>query len=77
MKKVATVAQRLLATFVVHAMAIIAGASLLGGISVWKSACLAGVSSIITIVEKLARASMDGILTYDEINDAFSDSAKK
>lgn len=71
MKKAATIIQRILSTFVVNAMAIIGGSALIGGISVAKSALLAGVAACVTVIERLARASMDGMLTYDEINDAF------
>jgi len=71
MNKALSIVQRIISTFVVNAMAIIGGASILGGISVAKSAALAGISAVVTVVERLARASVDGTLTTEEINAAF------
>lgn len=71
MNKAISIVQRIISTFVVNAMAIIGGASIIGGIPVAKSALLAGVSAVVTVIEKLARASVDGTLTMDEINEAF------
>jgi hypothetical protein len=53
-------------------MAIIGGASIIGGIPVAKSAMLAGISACVTVIERLARASVDGNLTTAEINEAFT-----
>ena len=75
MNKAVSIIQRIVSTFIVNAMAIIGGSALIGGISVLKSALLAGVSATVTVVERLARASVDGVLTYDEINEAFLGSA--
>jgi hypothetical protein len=72
MNKAVSIAQRIVSTFIVNAMAIVGGSALIGGISVGKSALLAGVSACVTVLERLARASVDGILTYDEINEAFT-----
>ena len=72
MNKAVSIAQRIVSTFIVNAMAIVGGSALIGGISVGKSALLAGVSAWVTVLERLARASVDGILTYDEINEAFT-----
>jgi hypothetical protein len=69
--KAISIFQRIISTFIVNAMAIIGGASIIGGIPVAKSALLAGVSACVTVIEKLARASVDGTLTMDEINEAF------
>jgi hypothetical protein len=69
--KAISIVQRIISTFIVNAMAIIGGASIIGGIPVAKSALLAGVSAVVTVIEKLARASVDGTLTMDEINEAF------
>lgn len=66
------VTQRILSTFIVNSMAIIGGAAVIGGIPVVKSALLAGVSAVFTVVERLARASVDGTLTKAEINAAFT-----
>lgn len=71
MNKAVSIIQRIISTFIVNAMAIIGGSALIGGIPVTKSALLAGVSACVTVIERLARASVDGILTYDEINEAF------
>lgn len=71
MNKLVTIVQRIVSTFIVNAMAIIGGSALIGGISVAKSALLAGVSAVVQVIERLARASMDGSLTYKEINEAF------
>lgn len=67
-----SIIQRIISTFIVNAMAIIGGASIIGGISVAKSAMLAGISAVVTVIERLARASVDGNLTKEEINAAFT-----
>lgn len=72
MNKAISIVQRIISTFIVNAMAIIGGASIIGGIPVAKSALLAGVSACVTVIEKLARASVDGNLTMAEINEAFT-----
>lgn len=69
--KATSIVQRIISTFIVNAMAIVGGSALIGGISVAKSAALAGVAACVTVVERLARASMDGTLTKEEINEAF------
>jgi hypothetical protein len=64
---------RIAAVFAYSAMAIIAGASLLGDIPVWKAAMLAGISATAQVVEKLARAyADDGKITAEELNEAFA-----
>jgi hypothetical protein len=40
-------------------------------ISLIQSACLAGVAACAQVIERLAKASLDGNLTYTEINEAF------
>jgi hypothetical protein len=72
MKTAISILQRIISTFVVNAMAIIGGASIIGGIPVAKSAMLAGISACVTVIERLARASVDGNLTAEEINAAFT-----
>jgi hypothetical protein len=67
-----SIVQRIISTFVVNAMAIFGGASIIGGIPVAKSAMLAGISACVTVIERLARASVDGNLTTAEINEAFT-----
>jgi hypothetical protein len=68
-----TVILRILAVFCYSSMSIIGGASILGGIPVWKAAVLAGVAAASQVVEKLARAyADDGIVSREELNAAFN-----
>lgn len=72
-----SLAIRIGAVFAYSSMAIIGGASMLGGIPVWKAALLAGISASAQVIEKLARAyADDGRISRDEIDAAFG-SAKK
>ena len=71
MKKYTDIGGRIVATFLVNALGIISGAAIIGGISIWKSAALAGFTAVAHVVEKLAKASLDGKLTFEEINSAF------
>ena len=71
MNKIKTISQRVGAVFVVSSLPIIGGASMLGEIPVWKAALLAGFTACSEVFIKLARASLDGKLTMDEINEAF------
>jgi hypothetical protein len=64
---------RIGAVFAYSAMAIIGGASVIGGIPVWKAALLAGISASAQVIERLARAyADDGKITMEEMNAAFS-----
>jgi len=72
MKTAISIVQRIISTFIVNSMAIIGGASIIGGIPVVKSAMLAGISACVTVIERLARSSVDGNLTSSEINAAFT-----
>jgi len=64
---------RIIATFAYSAMAVIGGASIVGGIPVWKAALLAGIGSAAHVIEKLARAyADDGVITREELNAAFN-----
>lgn len=68
--------QRLFSLFLANALpAITTGAVI--GISVSKSAIMAGAMSVIAVVQKLASASVDGDLTSEEIKEAFSGAKKK
>ena len=68
--------QRLFSLFLANALpAITTGAVI--GISVSKSAIMAGAMSVIAVVQKLASASVDGDLTSEEIREAFSGAKKK
>lgn len=79
MSKFQTIAQRIAAVFMVSALPIIGGSSIVGGIPVWKAALLAGFTACTDVFIKLAKASLDGELTMEEINEAFlgSNNAKK
>jgi hypothetical protein len=72
MNKIQTIAQRIGAVFIVSALPIIGGASMLGEIPVWKAALLAGFTACSEVFIKLAKASLDGQLTMEEINEAFT-----
>jgi len=68
--------QRLFSLFLSTALpAITTGAVI--GVSVAKSAVMAGAMSVIAVVQKLAQASVDGGLTADEIKEAFGTTSKK
>lgn len=63
---------RIVATFSYSAMSIIGGASVLGGIPVWKAAVLAGVAAAAQVIERLARAyADDGKISRAEVDSAF------
>ena len=68
--------QRLFSLFLSTALpAITTGAVI--GVSVAKSAIMAGAMSVIAVVQKLAAASVYGALTSDEIKEAFGSSNTK
>lgn len=72
MKKLQDIAQRLMALFVTNALAIITGSAIVAPeLEVWKSACLAGGVAVFKVAEALAKASIDGELTREEIDAAF------
>jgi len=77
MKKLTEIGQRIIALFLTSALGIITGASFLGDIPLWKAAALAGFASVAAVIERLARASLDGNLSAKEINDAFGGAAVK
>ena len=77
MKKAQDITQRLIALFMANALAIITGSAIVGGIPVWKAAALAGFTAVAQVAEKLARASVDGNLSTQEISDAFGGNGKK
>lgn len=62
---------RMFATFTASALSIISGAAIIGDIPMYKAALLAGFVAVAQVAERLARASMDGELTKDEIDQAF------
>lgn len=65
------VSSRIVATFLASSLGILGGASVVGGIPLWKAAALSGFVATAQVLERLARASMDGDLTLEEINEAF------
>jgi hypothetical protein len=65
-----SIIQRIISTFIVNAMAIVTGSAILG-VDITKGSIIAGFSAVAQVVERLARASVDGKLTTQEINDAF------
>ena len=68
--------QRLFSLFLANALpAVTTGAVI--GISVAKSAIMAGAMAVIAVVQKLATASVDGELDSEEIKQAFSGAKKK
>ena len=63
---------RIAATFVYQAMAVIGGASIIGGIPVYKAALLSGLTATATVIQKLAAAyADDGKITMEELDAAF------
>jgi len=77
MKDVASKAQdifgRIIAVFLTSALGIVSGAAVLApDMPVWKSAMLAGFAAVADVVQRLAKASLDGTLTKAEINEAFT-----
>ena len=62
--------QRLFSLFLASALPAITGGAVIG-VSVAKSALLAGFMAVVQVVQKLAAASTDGELTSEEIAEAF------
>lgn len=71
LKMLRDVVVRMFATFTASALSIISGAAIVGDIPMHKAAFLAGFVAVAQVAEKLARASMDGELTKEEIDEAF------
>lgn len=70
--KAKDIAGRIIAVFLVSSLGIISGAAIIAPeLEIWKSAFLAGFTAVADVVQKLARASLDGMLTMSEINEAF------
>jgi hypothetical protein len=68
--------QRLVSLFIASALPIITGGAIVG-VDVVKSACVAGLTALFGVVQKLAAASVDGELTSEEIAEAFGSAKKK
>ena len=63
---------RMIALFLTSAAGVITGAAALAPeLSMGKAAAIAGVSACISVLQKLASASLDGNLTKDEVDAAF------
>lgn len=63
-------AQRLFSLFLANALPAVTGGAVIG-VSVAKSALLAGFMAVVQVIQKLAAASTDGELTKEEIAEAF------
>lgn len=69
---------RIISVFGYSAMGVIGGASIIGGIPVWKAALLAGITSTVQVIERLARAfANDGRIDKSELRNAFAQKAGK
>ena len=78
MKKAQDIAGRIVALFLTNALGVVTGAAVIAPeLEIWKAAALAGAVSVFRVVESLARASVDGELTMDEIDAAFGATPKK
>lgn len=76
MNKLTDILGRIVATFLISALGIIGGSSVINSlmdqdITVVQSALLAGLTACAQVIERLARASLDGKLTKEEINESF------
>ena len=74
METLKTLILRIVAVFGSSALAAVAGGALIG-VQLWKSAALAGIMACAQVIEKLLRFSVDGSLTKEEIEIAFSGAA--
>ena len=78
MNKAKDIAGRIVALFLTNALGVVTGAAIIApDLEVWKSALIAGAVSIFKVAEQLAKASIDGVLTRDEIEAAFGATPKK
>lgn len=78
MNKVKDIAGRIVALFLTNALGVVTGAAIIApDLEVWKSACIAGAVSVFKVAEALAKASIDGVLTKDEIDAAFGATPRK
>ena len=56
---IGSVVARIGATFVYQAMAVIGGASIVGGIPVYKAALLSGLTATATVIQKITMEELD------------------
>ncbi len=70
-QKIKQIFWRMIATFAANGLATIGAGSLIG-IEILDAIILAGTLGVVKVAEDLARAFLDdGVITIDEINDAF------
>lgn len=78
MKKAQDIGGRIIALFLTNALGVITGAAVIApDLEVWKSACIAGAVSVFKVAESLAKSSIDGTLSKEEIDAAFGATPKK
>lgn len=71
------IAGRIVALFLVSSLGIITGSSVINAINpeqsmpLWYAAALAGFTAIADVVSKLARLSLDGTLSQQDVDVAF------
>ena len=71
-QKALDIGGRIFALFLSSSLAIVTGAAIFAPeLELWKTAALAGFAAVANVVEKLARAGVDGSLTRNEISKAF------
>ena len=75
MAKLQNIIFRIVALFGSSALAAVAGGAIIG-VELWKSAALAGIMACAQVVEKLLRFSVDGSLSKEEIELAFTGAVK-
>lgn len=72
MDKAKDIAGRVVALFLTNALGVVTGAAIIApDLEIWKSALIAGAVSVFKVTEALAKASIDGNLTKEEISAAF------
>lgn len=72
MDKAKDIAGRIVALFLTNALGVVTGAAIIApDLEIWKSALIAGAVSVFKVTEALAKASIDGTLTKEEISAAF------
>jgi Na+/H+-dicarboxylate symporter len=68
---------RVVALFLVSSLGIITGSSVINAINpeqsmpLWYAAALAGFTAVADVISKLARASLDGSITKEDVDLAF------
>lgn len=63
---------RIVAVFTASALGVI-GAGAIAGVELWKSALMAGIGGVATVIEALSRAFLrDGQLSAEELDEAFA-----